>query len=233
MRWVVQVLLITSVAVCAYAGQPVTKSLSIKREGYYKAEATYPQFQERTRFARHVNNTVVNWARKEQRRFINACKKAIGEIGKPIAPYEYKADYVVMYSDSLRLISVKFEVYEYTGGAHGNFAYTVFNMGRVKGKVKQLRLADFFAADTTYRTQLAETLLAKLREDDRATVVRDGTVKNLTNDHLELFVVQPDGLLFLFNPYDVGPWSSGAIQVKLSVEELGEGFNRKMIGVND
>lgn len=229
MRWVVEFLLIISVAVCTYAGQPVTKSLSVKNEGYYKAGAKYPQFQERTRLAREVNNAIVKWARKEQRRFVNACKKTFENLGKPITPYEYKADYVVMYSDSSRLISIQFEVYEYTGGAHGNFAYTVFNMGWVKGKAKLLKLADFFAADTTYRKHLAVTLLEKLKEDDRAAFARDGSVTSLTNDQLELFVVQPDGLLFLFNRYDVGPWSSGAIQVKLTVEELGEGFRAGMV----
>lgn len=216
-----------------FSGEPVAKTLKLTREKYYNAVVVYPQFQERTGLAREVNNTIVRWARKDQSRFINQCKKTFETLGQPIAPYDYKADYVVMHSDSARLISVKFEVYEYTGGAHGNLAYVVFNMGRAKGKVQQMMLDDFFEGDTAYRKQVADLLLSKLKQDEGATFVRDGTVDSLTNDQLNRFVVQPDGLLFLFNPYDVGPWSSGAIQVKLRVEELGEGFKRKMIGIKD
>lgn len=228
---------VTALILCAslqaFPREPIAKTLKLTKEKYYNAIVTYPQFQDRTRLAREVNKTIVRWARKDQSRFINQCKKTFESLGQPIAPYEYKADYVVMHSDSARLISVKFEVHEYTGGAHGNFSFVVFNMGRVKGKVQRLMLGDFFESDTTYRKRVADLLLAKLKQDEGALFVRDGTVDSLTNDQLNLFVVQPDGLVFLFNPYDVGPWSSGAIQVKLTVEELGEGLNKKMIGIKD
>ncbi len=211
---------------CAGATPQTLKS---SKQGYYKAVATYPKFSERTKVARETNGLILRWIRKEQQRFVKEARKTQESLGMPTAPYHHAIDYVVRHADTMALISVQCEVYQYTGGAHGNSAFVVFNVGIVDGKARRVTLADFFGSDTSYSLWISDTLLSRLKQDDRATFIREGTVRTLTKDQLELFVVQEDGLLFLFNRYDVGPYSAGTFSVKLTLAELGENFNRSLI----
>ncbi len=207
--------------------QPQT--LKSTRQGLYNAVATYPKFSERTGVAREANRLILRRVRKEQQRFVKDTKKTLESLGMPTAPYQQSIDYVVRYADTTAFISVQCEVTEYTGGAHGNSRFVVFNVGMVNGKARRVTLADFFSGDTAYRAQISDMLLSRFKQDDRATFVRDGSVAALTNEQLESFVVQQDGLLFLFNRYDVAPYAAGPFSIKLTFAELGEKFNKALL----
>ncbi len=209
------------------AAKPQT--LKSGQQGYYNVAATYPKFSERTKVARETNRLILRWVRKEQQRFVKETRKTLESLGMPTAPYWQTIDYIVRHTDTTAFMSIQCEVSEYTGGAHANSSFVVFNVGIVNGKAARVTLADFFSGDTTYRSQLSDTLLSRLKQDDRATFVRDGLTSTLTNKQLELFVVQQEGLLFLFNRYDVAPYTAGTFSVKLSFEELGARFNREMV----
>ena len=51
----------------------------------------------------------------------------------------------------------------------------------------------------------------------------------LTPLQLNSFCIDRDGLTFLINPYEAGPYSSGTFQVKLTLSELGPHFKRALI----
>ena len=220
-------LVLTQQAVFA---QPLVKRIVVRNEGYYASEVKYPQFKDRSAVVRVINKAVVLWARKEQRRFRRACEGAIMDLGKPIAPFEHKVDFVVTHSRPASLISVKFQVYEHAGGPRGNSRYVAFNVGRIGGRARALTFGDFFGNDSAAMKQVSDAVFTRLKEDERAASVAHGELSGLTIGHLDKFVVVPDGLVFLFDESALGPGIAGPVEVKLTLDELGDAFNAKIMG---
>ena len=54
----------------------------------------------------------------------------------------------------------------------------------------------------------------------QAAWVLDGSVKELSESELQVFLLSPSGLQFILAPYQVGPWVEGSFTVLLSLEEL-------------
>jgi hypothetical protein len=175
-----------------------------------------------------ATTTTSRWARNEQAEFIKESEKTFKESGKPRLPYEYQATGKITYN-SPRLVSVLFDSLQFTAGAHPMSYFNTFNFGMVDGKAKVMKLADFFAPGSDYKKRVSEAVIGKLKQKEGATEVTSGQVKTMTPEQLERFVAVPDGLMFLFDPYEVGPYASGRFQIKLTVNELGSNFKKALI----
>lgn len=135
-----------------------------------------------------------------------------------------------------RLISATTMFYQYEGGAHGIYGTSgyVFGYPAKSGAPRQLHLADFFTTDiATTRKGINSLLMAKLRatkgKEQEAMWVFDGTVKSVTNDQMENFIAEKDGLRWYFGPYAVGPYANGEYEVKITTRELGPTFRASML----
>ncbi len=227
MRWLLAAAL--AVIVCqTAAAATVVKTAAAAKPGIYQVEIKYPQFPDVTPLVRFANQTLANWARGELSRFVRDSRRAQGP-GKPQAPYSYNANFKVSNFSAARLVSVFFDTHAYTGGAHGNSAYVVFNFGMVEGKARRLALGDLFRPGAGYPQKISDAVIKKLKQDKRASFVADGEVKSLTPEQLERFVIEPGGLVFLIDPYEAGPYAAGQFQVKLTPDELGPDFRRSLV----
>ncbi len=114
----------------------------------------------------------------------------------------------------------------------GTFAY---NFGTAAGQTKprQLKLADFFTDGAAASKRVNDLLMAKLRatrgRDQEASWVIEGEVKAIDKASLQNFVAEKDGLRWFFAPYEMGPYSSGQFEVKLSARELGPKFRASLM----
>lgn len=109
----------------------------------------------------------------------------------------------------------------YLGGAHGSYDTEYHNYSLRDGY--ELCTADLFtteqlqALDARIRTKLCERFGAS----DDAGLAAAG----LFPDYIavtENFLVTPDGITFLYNPYEIGCYAAGSIEVHFSNEELKE-----------
>ncbi len=227
-RWLLATALVALACQSGSAATVMKRAVGVK-PGYYDIQLTYPHFSDATPLVRFANTMLALWARSELDRFPQEHRRVFAGSDKPRALYTYKATPKVSSFAATRLISVVFDTYQYTGGAHGNPAYVVFNFGVIDTKATRLALGDLFAPEAPYRRFVSEAVIKKLKRDERAAFVRNGQVKSLTPLQLERFVVDSNGLLFLIDPDEVGPYTSGRFQVKLSVAELGPGFRRTFV----
>lgn len=111
---------------------------------------------------------------------------------------------------------------DYTGGAHGNYAYEGTTFDVATGK--ELELADLLQEETTQEMfcETAGSLIAgKLEEmhpeglySDYETVIRE-SLEQGGNWYLDA-----SGITFIFNPYEIGPYAMGPSFVPLGQEEL-------------
>lgn len=136
--------------------------------------------------------------------------------------WEMTGMYTLSERPSPEIVSVTFNIYSYTGGAHGNIAIQCINASLATGK--QLEFADLFG-DTTRALEILsrlseEKLRAELGDEADDEMLRNGTTPEL-NNFLNLSL-NPGGLSVDFQPYQVGPWSIGVQKVQISLEELAE-----------
>jgi len=124
------------------------------------------------------------------------------------------------------VVSMKFQNYQFTGGAHGNtyfktFAYDLENE-------RNLALEDFFQEDSDYLDRISEITRAELF--DKFENEFEGAARGIENmlnlgteareENFENFTLGAEGMTFFFPPYQVAPYAAGPQEVLVSWEEL-------------
>lgn len=135
------------------------------------------------------------------------------------ANWQMTGDYGLT-SPSQNYVSITFEFYSYTGGAHGNIDIDTVNLDLKTGK--ELDIDDLFKnpqialklmSDYSYKV-LKKSLKQNLVED----MLKAGTEpKKINFDNLELI---PEGVRVVFSPYQVAPWSEGVQAVVIPLSDL-------------
>lgn len=108
---------------------------------------------------------------------------------------------------------------KYTGGAHGIYGTECYNYSLAGGY--EITTADLFT-----ETQL-ERLNRLIREDiyEQYGVRSDEELetKGFFPEYIgvtENFLVTPEGITFYYNPYDIGCYALGSVEVSVSREQL-------------
>ena len=122
------------------------------------------------------------------------------EISKKYSIYSQRKDYIVF----------ELFVYNYSGGAHGMYSYSYLNYN-VKEK-KFETIYDIIEKD--YVDVLQSILRAKVRK------AFDRTEDWNNNYFTENVAILEDGLVFIYQPYEQGPFAQGAIRIQVKYEEI-------------
>jgi hypothetical protein len=199
-------------SVASLAATYSTKRLKTDDSNGLHVDIAYPVFTATLAPAKAANAAIAKWAKKSHDEIVKEFRKNGGH-------YERTATFSVGRATN-SVISVEFNVSEYTGGAHGNMDFVVFNFG----KTKRLALGDLFKPSSGYKQRVSDLIMQKLRKMDGADWVTSGEFKGPSSEQLNRFVIGKSGLTFLFAPYEVGPYSAGPFRVQLSMKELGADF---------
>ena len=113
------------------------------------------------------------------------------------------------------LWSYAMDVYEYTGGAHGNRYLLIQNYDLRTGDAvseQDLFIDDYFEP---LKTLLLEALIA---QTDKAETKKDlrrlgYSVADVVPN--ENFYVTPAGIAYVYNPYEIAPYAIGCIQISI------------------
>lgn len=118
------------------------------------------------------------------------------------------------------VVSVLFNVYSYSGGAHGMLQLTTLNYDLRTGK--RLLLSDIFAdpekALNIFGENAANKLRNELGSDADEDMITSGTAPEENN--FQNLTLTPGGLFIEFQPYQVGPWSIGPQRVEMALEDM-------------
>lgn len=127
----------------------------------------------------------------------------------PVHQYEAYVAYQVPYNQNCTL-SIYFDQYEYTGGAHGLTVRTSDTWDLLKSR--RMELADFFPERSNWKEYLIELIIGQI---DRQMAEGSGMYfedyKNLVNNSFQAnnFYLTPEGLVIYFQQYDIAPYASG------------------------
>lgn len=195
----------------------------------YSLDGQYPVFLARTRLARFANQKLKQYATSSYSEFLKQARTDL-QAGSPMGlGYEYESGPLLSTYKPGRVISLSMNTYRYMGGAHGLGLTDGITYAMINGQPKEIGLADCFVPGTRYRPLVEKLLFAKLRQDDRAEWVHDGTVKTLSPAQFNNFTVEKDGLEWTFNPYEMGSYAAGPISIKLTPKELGPQVRKSLL----
>jgi hypothetical protein len=137
----------------------------------------------------------------------------------PERPWELKAEATVILQDSA-FIAIRFEGYHYNGGAHGIDGIYGLNFDKKTSSV--LKLKDLLL--NGYRKELKPIILTKFKEQQNLpidTPLQDyGKIKNGKIPVSNNFLITKEGLLFLYNEYEVLPESEGPVEIKVPYSQI-------------
>ena len=128
--------------------------------------------------------------------------------------------------DDKVVATVKANLDYFEGGAHGIEQQLVMNFDSETGK--RLTLEDIFVPG--YEHRLSELLLEKLMDQQDVKTLDELKAKDYlyTMDMFPSvnFIVNDDGLTFIYNPYEIAPYDKGRTEINVSFSEA-EGILRK------
>ena len=110
----------------------------------------------------------------------------------------------------------------YSGGPHGDYALIFMNFDPVSGH--EIKLCDIFAPN--FEEPLSATLIQALGRQLGATTPEQINEKGYFNIEelypTENFLLTGDSIIFLYNPYEIAPYSTGETRIALGYNELQE-----------
>lgn len=125
----------------------------------------------------------------------------------------------LLYFDE-NIISYSYEHYAYLGGAHGNSRQQIFNF--------DMQDASVFSEKDVFIDNYSELLSDLIKEQIVANKAEIESVADLSDfNYYEKeikpnnnFIVDNEGITYVYNPYDIAPYSMGQTAVFLSYEVL-------------
>jgi len=148
---------------------------------------------------------------------VNDFKEKIGEerISKNWKNLFYITFEPFTYSENIR--TYKFDIMEFTGGAHDNLYFKTFTFDFENEK--EIGFRDMFQEEHNPLNTIAplakEQLTTTLGEN---SMLKMGTSEKFEN--YEHFAPTADKLLIFFPPYQVAPWAAGPQKVQFSWEDI-------------
>jgi len=136
-----------------------------------------------------------------------------------VAPYELvKTSEKFSSSDIVKLDTLVVSRYEYTGGAHGNTSFETYTYGREKGL--QYDLENILTISPEFTELLFQETSAAIEVKDPQADLSNLAATLQDSVNLQDFYLSGDKLVFLFEPYVVGPYALGDIKVELSMQDI-------------
>ena len=121
---------------------------------------------------------------------------------------------------SANALSIVFEIWTYTGGAHGNLDVIPLTYSLLSGQ--RLGLVDIFE-----NVDKALEIMSAVSRKELATRLGGGRVDSMIHDGTEpladnfsALALVPGGVRVYFQPYQVAPWAAGTQRVFIPLEKL-------------
>ncbi len=127
----------------------------------------------------------------------------------PVHMFEAYVDFTVTYNQNCAL-SLYFDQYEYTGGAHGlTIRYSdTWDLSHSR----RMELGDFFPHNDHYKDFIINTINSQIEQqilEEKALYFDDYKTLTLQNFKANSFYITKEGLVIFYQQYDIAPYAAG------------------------
>lgn len=171
----------------------------------YKISATYPKTN-----IEEIDTQIEDLVLKDIKYFKDQNKELFNPVSKNI--YEFKSE---LYKTD-KYLSFVFNIYEYTGGAHGNIRIKTLNFNKNK---ELLDIGSLFIPGTSYLKEISTASRDDLKErfkDYDPSWIDEGT-EPINQNFEDFYFTEENTLNIIFEPYTVGPWVIGTPTVGIDL----------------
>ena len=178
-----------------------------------------------------LSEAVTAWNDEENSDFLSYCKE-LSEDAAENTDASANSEYTNYYESkrqisvtraSTGVLSLKMFNYAYLGGTHGDYSYTCKTFDAKNGDA--LELEDLLNINNTAEFyDVAGDYIVEKLEAEHGDELFDGyedVVYSMWDDDL-VWYLDPEGIAFVFNAYEIGPYAMGSISVTCPYEEFGE-----------
>lgn len=143
-------------------------------------------------------------------------RKDMGNVG---GCWELKTTADTVHAGS-KAMTVKFDTYAYTGGAHPNSSLSFYTFNRKTGQL--LRLSDMVTDTTALLGMVEHAFRQQQKLQPHASLEEQGYFLREGRFFLPANVgMNREGLVFYYNPYEIAAYAVGPIQVMVPYTQLG------------
>lgn len=131
--------------------------------------------------------------------------------------YSFETGFQVKYNTK-KFLSITLDHYQYTGGAHGNYYSLGYNIDMSDGKI--LTLSDIIDNDSfdLLSYECEQTILDTFQV---GSLLEAGLFENeITILPDQDFYIIPEALVLQFDPYEIGPFSMGEINIAIPFNRI-------------
>ena len=196
----------------------------------YTIDITYPTvgLANHPELAQEANAVISGFIGDLERNFITQTK----ELASPLVPEELTSDLTVRWNALLispTIISIRFDSSQYVAGmAHPDSRTRILNYDLPRHRL--LAPLDLFASSTAALPFLSEYTRGALRtrlSDEPEEIYQSQVIPGTTptHEHFQEIGITKEGLLIIFNPYEVAPYARGTIELPLPIEVLTDATN--------
>ncbi len=191
----------------------------------YTIDINYPEVSLATHpdLAKEANDVIRGFLRDTQAQFIEQTK----ELFSPDAPTSFSSDLTMNWSPLLvspSLLSLRFEYSAYiAGAAHPDHRSRILNYDLPDHRL--LSTTDLFASTTQalpFLSTFSRTALRARLSDEPEEVFQEESRLGTEPSHenFQEVGITEEGLLVIFNPYQVAAYARGTIQVPITLADL-------------
>lgn len=151
--------------------------------------------------------------------------------------YSLNTDYEVAQTTN-SIVSILLKIYSFTGGAHGQNYNLTFNYDVLSNK--QLSLQDLFKPDSNYLQTLSDISIKDLLSQSQPNPYYPDYAKDTIQqgafpkaDNFKLFTLERDGLVLIFDPYQVASYAEGTKKVKIPYHKFLHILNQSIKDILD
>jgi hypothetical protein len=143
----------------------------------------------------------INMARQSQQDF--------AEAEFPRREFVAKVDFEI--KNSKQILSIKFDYYQYTGGAHGNPYSLTYNIDLAAGD--DLKLIDFLELQNMNLNEIEEFIRAEIKKEPELYFQEEYGFQSLDQD--QCYYLEDGELVVYFQPYAIAPYSTGMPEFRI------------------
>lgn len=113
--------------------------------------------------------------------------------------------------NSIEILSIKFNYYQYTGGAHRNPYSLSYNIDLATGE--NLKLIDFLEKNNLTPAEVEAFIKSEIKKDSDNYFQGDYGFQSLEED--QYYYLEDGELVIYFQPYAVAPYSTGMPEFRI------------------
>jgi len=157
----------------------------------------------------------------------NYIKEQEQEFKKTIENYQDEKDYDFFVNYTKEIMNnretLHLTIFAYTGGAHHERIDNIFYYDRKNQK--ELQLSDILDNSKEFYETISTIARKKLKENKKELIFSGDFLEEglePKSENFKLLIFTKEGLKIIFPPYQVGPWSSGAIEIVIPYDEISQ-----------